>query len=369
MQNIFDLLFYFDLTIITISCVIALVNLAFRLSLPKAKDLKQTDQDSRPLVSVLLPFRNEEDNVKACLETITNQSYKKVEIIVADDNSTDKTVVLVEEYTLLHPEVKLIKITEQPEGWKGKNYVCHILSEQAKGDYLIFIDADVRLKPDCIAFAMYEVQKHKLSLYSMFPQQLTKGLGERLVVGNLTWFLVSYLILFTIRKLNGPAFAAAVGQFLVFEKSAYLSIGGHARLKSAVLEDIDIAMAMKAAGLPCDLNIGSGLLTCRMYNSYEAALKGFAKQFLVVNKLVVTSVVILGLSIFFLPFIMALFLKSFLILIPLLYFQAALAMIALGQFNWLDLLLTPISRFQILIEAIYVIFVFRKQPNWRGKSI
>ena len=152
-----------------------------------------------PLVSVLIPTRNEEKNLPALLNDLKNSDYSNFETIVCNDHSTDGTGDVLAEYQRHFRQLSFFDNDHLPEGWKGKNFACHQLSCRAKGRYLLFLDADVRVSPGFISRAVaYAVEKN-LHLLSMFPRQEIKSRGEWLTVPLMNWILLSFLPLRLVR--------------------------------------------------------------------------------------------------------------------------------------------------------------------------
>ncbi len=232
-----------------------------------------------PLISVLIPARNEENNILNVLNDLKNQTYKNIEIIVLDDNSEDNTfgkVVYFFRENASNLKAKILQGEKLPESWLGKNWACHQLKNHANGEYLLFVDADVRLKPEAIESAYMEIQKNALDLLSFFPDQLLKSTGEKIVVPFMHYILLTLLPLRLILRSGNPAFAAANGQFMFFRKASYKN--WHERLKLTVTEDISILKTMKSEGYRTETLLGNRLVLCRMYEGFEDAMKGFSKN-------------------------------------------------------------------------------------------
>jgi chlorobactene glucosyltransferase len=137
--------------------------------------------DSPPLVSVLIPARDEEKNIYRCLRSLAKQDYPNIEILVLDDNSKDKTANIVEEFASKDRKVKLIRGKPLKTGWLGKSYACHQLSENANGDYFLFVDADTLHFPDSISSALASLTCNGLDAISVFPKQITVTIHERIL--------------------------------------------------------------------------------------------------------------------------------------------------------------------------------------------
>jgi cellulose synthase/poly-beta-1,6-N-acetylglucosamine synthase-like glycosyltransferase len=166
-----------------VQLLVALVNLLFETNLPGS------DNFSNDLVSVLIPARNEENNISNILDDLINQDYVNIEVIVFNDQSDDKTAEIVTEYTIRDSRIRLVNSAGLPDGWVGKNFACHSLSQKASGKYLLFLDADVRIGHNLMGYAVSFSKKHDLGLISIFPKQIIKTAGERITVANMNYIL------------------------------------------------------------------------------------------------------------------------------------------------------------------------------------
>lgn len=274
-MNIAVILFFIITVPPAVSFAVVLYNFLFAFRIGKVK----TGIAEWPLVSVLIPARNEENNIAACIYSVLDQSYRNIEVIVLDDNSTDRTFEIAAETFSGNDRVKIFRGGELPEGWLGKNRACHQLAGYARGDYFLFIDADVRLGSGAIESAVSVITKNSLSLLSVFPTQLMNNPGEKLVVPLMNWLLLSFLPLPLVHKSRSKSFAAANGQFMFFERNAYFSIGGHEKVKDKIVEDMELAREIKKSGLKMMTGLGGNSVFCGMYSSFSDAFMGFAKNF------------------------------------------------------------------------------------------
>lgn len=232
-------------------------------------------------VSILIPARNEADNIGQLLDNLISLSdlkYFTYEILVLDDQSEDATAAIVDQYVRLYPKVRLIKGLTLPTGWTGKNWACHQLAISAKGQYLLFLDADVRLKDEAIVKSIYRVKYLNISLLSLFPQQITKSWGEKLVVPLMHFLLINLLPLRLVRTSKYSSLAAANGQFMLFESNVYNQYYFHEKVKSSVLDDVQIIRFAKRQKLKVEVLLGNRLVFCRMYHSGREAVNGFSKN-------------------------------------------------------------------------------------------
>ena len=231
-----------------------------------------------PSVSVLIPARNEEANIRAVLESVLACSGVDLEILVWDDGSTDGTAESVRALGLRDPRVTLVEGLPLPSGWAGKPFGCWNLGQRAKSDVLLFIDADVRLRAgDSLARISAAFLRPELDLLSGVPWQRVETLWEVMFVPLIHFILLGFLPLRRMRASKNPSFAAGCGQFMAFRREAYLAIGGHSQAKSSFHEGTVMARAIRTAGRVADISDLSDVSVCRMYASAGDVWRGFAK--------------------------------------------------------------------------------------------
>lgn len=230
------------------------------------------------LVSVLIPARNEEQNIGVVLQDLLNHDYQNLEVLVYDDLSEDLTAEVVRRFEAADRRVRLLPGRLLPAGWLGKNHACHHLAKEARGDYLLFLDADVRIFPGLIGKALSHVKKYQLALLSLFPRQLMVSFSERITVPLMNWVLVSLLPLILTRVSSWSSFSAANGQFMLFDAGVYRQHRFHEMVRSHQVEDILIFRKMKQLGLKVQTLLSDGTVACRMYRSFHEAVQGFSKN-------------------------------------------------------------------------------------------
>jgi len=248
------------------------VNWIFRQSLTQ----EYTHNDK--LVSVLIPARNEEKNIASILGDLRKQTYQHIEIIVFDDDSTDNTSSIIEQQIQHDSRVKLLASKGLPKGWLGKNYACHQLAKEAKGEYLLFLDADVRIQPRLIGKLLhFSINKQK-QLVSIFPKQEMKSAGEWKTVPLMNYILLTLLPLILVRFPYFSSLSAANGQCMFFSQNSYQSILPHQQLKNTAVEDIEIARLYKKRKqhIACLASVDD--ISCRMYSNNDEAITGFSKN-------------------------------------------------------------------------------------------
>lgn len=252
---------------------ITLYNILRGPELRNSPDLK-----SYPMVSVLIPARNEEKNIGRCLESLHSQDYPNFEIIVLDDQSEDNTASMIKFWQTKFPKLKLVHGKTLPAGWTGKNWACHQLSEVAQGDYSIFADADTRHHPDAIRDTIGWMQQYQTGVFSAFPQQVTQTFAEKLLVPLLDVILYASLPLWSIYSSRFPSMTAANGQWLAFRKKIYKKLGGHELVKNEVVEDLAIVRLAKRQRIRVLSTTGTDRIYTRMYRSFSEIWDGFSKN-------------------------------------------------------------------------------------------
>lgn len=252
--------------------LVALVNNIFPPKLPAA------GHSGDQLVSILIPARNEEKNIGNLLGDISEQDYENLEVIVFNDQSEDNTSEMVKQYSERDRRIRLIESDGLPEGWLGKNYACHSLAKNARGRYMLFLDADVRIGNGLIASSVTFMERHGTVLLTIFPKQIMETTGEKLTVPNMTYILLSLLPLILVRRSSWPSFAAANGQFMMFESSAYRQFEPHEKMRNNAVEDIFTARYLKKERQKIACLAGDNSIMCRMYNNYREAVYGFSKN-------------------------------------------------------------------------------------------
>ncbi len=230
------------------------------------------------LVSILVPARNEEANIAACLDAALLSRGVEVEVVVMDDGSTDRTAEIVRAHAAKDPRVRLEAAPPLPPGWTGKVHACARLAEAARGTHLLFIDADVRLAPGAAAAMAGHAARTGTGMVTGVPRQLIGSLGEALTVPMINFLLFCYLPgggrAFTKR----PEMAAACGQLLLVERGAYEAAGGHGAIRGVLHDALALARKMRAAGHATEIVEGANLATCRMYDGFRQSWGGFIKN-------------------------------------------------------------------------------------------
>lgn len=334
--------------------------------------LKKREFFGDPLVSVLIPARNEEKNIPFILEDLRNQSYNNIEVIVFNDQSTDQTGEIVTKYANTDRRFRMINSDGLPPGWLGKNNACHQLALKSSGHYLLFLDADVRIQPGIIESALAQAKKHHLKLLTVFPKQIMKTRGEKMVVPIMNRILLSLLPLILTRESSRPSLAAGNGQFMFFEKNAYFDSRPHEKVKQNPVEDILIARFYKKSGYKIQCMTGNETISCRMYQGFEDAMEGFARniaEFFGGSHLAAFSywlITTFGLFIiaFYLPFV------YLIIAVVLVVFTNTATSIASRQSVIQNLIMGIVQQ---LFLGVVVVLSYKnkrlKKTRWKGRNI
>jgi glycosyltransferase involved in cell wall biosynthesis len=323
-------------------------------------------------VSILIPARNEGDNILHLLQSILDQDYTNYEVIVLDDQSEDNTFSVVEDFTVRNPQFKIVKGKNLAQGWLGKNYACHQLSELASGNYLLFLDADEIIKKGLSNSLIYRMDVGKLSLLSLFTNQQMLTVSERLTVPLMHFILLNLLPLRLVKLSANPAFSAASGQCMFFLASNYHENKWHQRVKDKVVEDIEIMKLVKQDQFKAEALLANGLIYCRMYKNLTESLNGFSKNLLagfgnnIIILLLYLLLVIAG------PVILITNFNINLIVLPLTLIILSRIMISFlsGQNVILNLILHPFQMlFFLLISIISIKKYIFKTGTWKGRTI
>jgi chlorobactene glucosyltransferase len=263
-------------TIIAAGLTLFVFNIVLNLRTLKKPDIKSKLPDPVPLVSVLIPARNEEMNITACLDSLQKQDYPHFEILVLDDNSTDNTARLVDKLAETDKRIQLLKGERLPEGWAGKPFACYQLALKAKGDWLLFVDADTTHAPYMLRSVLDVTIQSGASMLSGFPRQITNSLPQKIAIPVLYFIILSWLPLWWLHKSTKRP-SLAIGQFLLFPRGEYWRIGGHKAVRNKIMEDVWLSIAINRQGgkhITIDL---STVVSCNMYQTISAMWEGFIK--------------------------------------------------------------------------------------------
>ncbi|HVZ84317.1 MAG TPA: glycosyltransferase family 2 protein [Terracidiphilus sp.] len=230
-------------------------------------------------LTVIVPARNEEDCLGACLASLTAQNEdvfelgQDWELIVVDDHSTDRTAEIARSFA----GVTVLEAAKLEKGWTGKANAIWTAARKARGKWLLFTDADTVHEPGDLRRAIHEAEKHKAGMLSYSPRQMVTGLAQR----SLMPLVFSELaVAYPTAKVSDPnqRVAAANGQFLLVEREAYRRIGGHPAVRDKVLEDVELAFTAKRRKIGLRFRYAEDAVATRMYRTTGAMIEGWTKN-------------------------------------------------------------------------------------------
>jgi len=232
--------------------------------------------DDGPLVTVIIPARNEATRIGACLEGLAQQSYRRFEVIVVDDDSHDGTADVVRTYTACLPSLTVLSSKTLPHDWAGKCWACWQGANHARGGWLLFLDADVVPRPGLIA-ALVERARAGRDMITLVPLIHLTSFAERLVLPP---FIGLISAIYPFDRVNDPSspLAFAIGQCIMMRRETYAAIGGHRAVRGSVLEDMDLARLVKQSGYALEAAHAPDLLEVRMYNGWGTLSEGLKKM-------------------------------------------------------------------------------------------
>ena len=227
-------------------------------------------------ISAIIPARNEENNIESAVRSLAAQPEVN-EIIVVDDQSTDRTPEILAQLAAEIPRLKILRSPQLPEGWVGKNHALWIGAQAASADWLLFTDADTVLLPSAARHALDDAHHFDAALVSYSPEQVTQTFLERALIPFIYCRLARK---FDFSRVNDPSLpdAAANGQFILARRDAYAKIGGHRAVAATVLEDVALARLFKQAGLRLHFASGEAIARTRMYRNFSAMWQGWTKN-------------------------------------------------------------------------------------------
>jgi len=252
---------------------------------PSAGDDKQK---AAPLVSIIMPARDEERNIRRSVTSLLEQDYDNLEVIVVDDASTDGTAGILADIAQKHPRaerLRVARVDELPAGWAGKPHALHMGTQSARGDWLLFTDADTWHAPGTLRFAVPQANNEGADLLSLGSTQELPGFWNKVMMP------IAYLgisMLYPLKAVNNPdsPIALANGQFILIRRAVYDIVGGYARpdLRATLLDDRDLARVVKDNGFHLRLDDGRGMVHVRMYQNLRETWRGWRKNVYLGNR-------------------------------------------------------------------------------------
>ncbi|HTY41027.1 MAG TPA: glycosyltransferase [Thermoanaerobaculia bacterium] len=230
-----------------------------------------------PLVSTIVPARDEERGIEAAVRSHLAQDYANAEVIVVDDRSTDATGAILAALARENPRLTVVSGVEPPEGWLGKPHALHEGATRARGELLLFADADVRFAPAAVSEAVGLLEARRLDLVALFPRLELEGFWENVLMAYLP---VSYFFgpAFLLNSDAQRRFAAGAGAGMLVRARAYRAAGGHEALRASMIDDLHLATRVRRAGGRCRMVRADERLRLRMYRGFREVFDGFTKN-------------------------------------------------------------------------------------------
>lgn len=232
-----------------------------------------------PVLSILIPARNEEKRLPGLLDSILKQTTRhNLEILVLDDQSEDRTSDIIKQYQKKDPRIHRLNGSPLPGGWCGKQWACWNLARKAHGRWLLFLDADVRVEPGSIEHWIQSAENSGVDLISGIPRQITGSILEKLCIPLIHFILLSFLPIWRMRRSNHPSYAAGCGQWMLARSEAYHQSGGHRSIAASLHDGIHLPKTLRKAGFKTDLMDLTSTVSCRMYQNAGEVWEGLMKN-------------------------------------------------------------------------------------------
>lgn len=235
--------------------------------------------DDKGAVSILIPARNEEANLPECLDRVLEQGDTVFEVCIYNDHSTDNTGMVVAEYAERDLRIRTVAPKELPPGWCGKTFACWQLAQAARGNWLLFIDADARLERDAVARMVAECRRREITFLSCWPRLVLGSFWERLLMPMLNFLVFTLFPTHFSLWSNSRVFGLAHGACICVRRGAYFRLGGHEVVWNSIFEDVELARYWREHGERGLCLDGMDIVSVRMYDSLDAIWRGFQKNF------------------------------------------------------------------------------------------
>lgn len=352
---------------------IALFNLvtAPRLKKSSRRESLSTKQKALPLISIIVPMRNEAKNAERIINELLNQDYKNTEIIVVNDGSTDTTWSILQKFEK-QAEIKTVRLAEKPEGWIGKSWAVWNGVQYAKGDVLLVIDADVSVKNSGVGLLLGDMTRSGAGVLNCFPRQLALSIGETLTIPLMTWTSAGNLPISLVNKSTSNKIYLSNGQVMMFRRSDYKKVGGHESVKNILNEDSALTKKFKEFGVKVRVVLGDDIITCRMYENYSQAIKGFGRSFVSSLNSIPTfiSLITFWIILYFLPYILVFFKSEYIWIIIGISLHRLITSLTNKENPFFNIILHPVQMLILIKISIYSLYlkVFKKIV-WKDRPI
>ena len=259
---------------------------------------------SGPVVSVIVPARNEERAIERTVRAFLAQTYQSLEVIVVNDRSTDGTAAILA--SIDDTRLRVIHGEEPPAGWLGKPHALHQGSREARGEIFLFVDADIHYERDAVAAAVDDLQRHTARMTTLLPHLEMQGFWENVLMPQLTLTAFTYLPTWLSNRTTYRRLGIGGGTGNLVWRDSYEQAGGHEALKDAVIDDVGLARLLRRSRMRTQVVRAGHLVSVRMYHGGREIIEGFTKNTFAVfgrNYLVAAALMFLGLLFHVWPFV------------------------------------------------------------------
>ena len=301
-------IFYlYQLAVLVFAGLLAVNTLVNLLVFRRPRAAFLSDQEL-PFISILVPARDEESHIEACVRALLAQNYPCFEVVVLDDNSEDATYEILCRLRDQDHRLRVLVGAALPEDWCGKPFACWQLAQSAKGDYLLFTDADCRFAPDALLLAIGAQVEHNADVVSLMPHYACESFWERLLLPLLAYIPLAFLPIALVRGSKERRFSGANGAFLFMTREVYFALDGHRAVRHELAEDIKFAQHVKREGRTIWYGDGHHAYSVRMYESLPEIWQGFTRNLFPAfsnNLPLLVAVLVMVAAVFVLPIFIA----------------------------------------------------------------
>lgn len=341
------------------------------LNLVLVPHLRKRMPRATPLVSVIIPARDEEREIGRTVRALLAQTYPNLEVIVLNDRSTDATGAILA--AIDDPRLIVLTGEEPPAGWLGKPWALAQASRRARGELLLFVDADVHYEPGAVAAAVAQIEESGVAMISLFPRFVMHGFWEHVLIPQLPVVAFLFLPLWLGNRTRIAMFGAGGGPGNLVRRQVYDSLGGHEPLKDAVVDDVGLARLVRRGGHRSEFIRADDFVSVRMYHGLREVIEGFTKNsFAVMNRSYVIAAIVCAATFVFhgLPYLLALT-GNVLAIVTVLAISLARLLLFLSLRYRIDnaLLGHPLMMLGwgwILLRSLWFTGI-RRQVRWRGR--
>ncbi|MBN2210816.1 MAG: glycosyltransferase, partial [Sedimentisphaerales bacterium] len=282
------------------------------LAMPRLAQLEPKEPLVWPKVSIVIPACNEEKDIKAAGRKMAGQDYPNLEIVMIDDRSTDATGVIIDQLTAENPAIKPVHITELPEGWLGKVHAMHCGVGRCTGEWMLFADADIHMKPETLKRALAYCHEHQLDHLTAFPEAWKTSLWLDASISVFIRQLFAVFRPWKARDVKSQAFAG-IGAFNLVRREAFDKTPGFEWLRVEIADDMGLGLMMKRSGARSDVVNAVGLIGLYWFRTLKQGIHGAERTFATVARFSLTRTFLMAVAVGLLE------LSPFLLLVPLFY--------------------------------------------------